>query len=226
MPTEEELKNEVGEAGVVNSQGVDPMYPDEPEQETPKPIEEAPKSVASAISQRLESADRGEEVGKEEGARAESPIPFDITKMSREQIQSLKQMLASTPDTQTRKKQNPTTALRRIDGKFVEDFKRAYNGLVDDPENNRKVERHIIPIKFFGETEYKAIRYADFINSERVSCEITATRTHTDEIIEGETISRETGMPVEVIRKDIIAWYTVKLPDGSLVEIKGTVSNG
>lgn len=204
--------------------GADPMYPDTPENDG-EPQKE-PVDVASSISQRLESVEKGEEAGKEGGVRAESPIPFDLSKMSREQIQTLKQMLASTPDTQTRKKQNPRIALRQIEGRIIEDFKNSYNGLVDDPANNRKVEKPLIPIKFYGDAQYYPVLYSTFINSDRVSCEVISSRNQTEEVIEGETISRETGMPVEMIRKDMRTWFTIKLPSGEQVEIEAKVANG
>lgn len=217
----------------INNEGLederDPMYPDttandgapkQPEQPS-EPKE--PESVADAISQRLS----GEaEAGQGEGvAEPENPVPFDVTKLSRDQLQYLKQMLAATPDTQKRKKSNPKVFLRRIDDKIVSDYKRAYLALVNDPENNRKVERHVIPIKFFGESTYQDVLYSQFINSERVACEVIQTRQQVEEYVEGETISRETGLPVEMVRKEVKYWFTVKLPSGETAEIEARLAN-
>lgn len=207
--------------------GRDPLYPEttaeDGENNAEPKGEEAPKDLSSSISDRLS---KSEEAGEQGGVvEPESAMPFDITKLSREQIQTLKQMLAATPDSQQRKKSNPKIFLRRIDGKMVADYKRAYVALVNDPENNRKVERHVIPIKFFGESAYQDILFSQFINSERVACEVIQTRQQVEEYIEGETISRETGLPVEMVRKEVKYWFTVKLPNGETVEVEARLAN-
>ena len=171
----------------------------------------------------------GEKVGAEGGATAEMPLMFDISKLGPEQLQQLKAMLAATPERMSRKKQNPRVRIRRIDGNLVVDFQNAFLGLVDDPTMNRKLERHIIPVRFLGSETYENILYSKFINSEQVPCEVLSTRTHEDEVEEGVTISRETGTPVEMIRKTVQYWFTIKLPEGSTpetVEIEGKVANG
>lgn len=208
----------------------DPLYPDTTAEDgennaAPKePVkEDAPVDLSASISDRLSKAEGADK--ESDVAMPETAVPFDITKLSREQIQTLKQMLAATPDTQQRKKSNPKIFLRRIEDKMVADYKRAYIALVNDPENNRKVERHVIPIKFFGEETYQDVLYSQFINSERVACEVIQTRQQVEEYIEGETISRETGLPVEMVRKEVKYWFTVKLPSGETVEVEARLAN-
>jgi hypothetical protein len=218
-----------------NFEGRDPMYPDvdkdlplppeEPENDKPKTFEpEKPFDITASIAKRLEGEEQ--EVAKEEGINPESPLPFDLTRLSKEQLQSLKSMLAATPDAQIRKKKNPTVFLRRIDGKMVQDFKRALLALVDDPENRRQVERHVIPVKFFGEDKYVDVLYSLFINSERVQCEVKKSRNEVIEIVEGEVMSAETGRLVDMVKKEVKYWFIVKLPDGEEVEIEAKVANG
>lgn len=190
--------------------------------EAPEATDE-PESPVSSISERLGEKESG---AKEAGVvNPEQTVPFDITKLSREQMQTLKQMLNATPDAQTRKRENPRVRLRRIDDKFVADFKRAYLTLVKDPENHRDVERHVIPVKFMGSDEYTPILYSKFINSEQVACEVVDSRQKVEEFIEGETFSRETGTMVEMVRKEVINWFTVKLPNGETAEIEGKIAN-
>jgi len=183
-----------------------------------------PQNVAETIGQRLSQQEEGESKG-EQVINPENPVPFDLSKLSTEQLQNLKAMLAATPDRVQRKKKNPTVKLRVIDGKVVMDFKNAYKALVDDPENNRKVERTHIQVKLQGEDTYHSVLYRDFMQADQVVCEILSTRQDKDEIVEGETISRETGRPVEMIVTVVKDFFTIKLPDGSTTEIEGRLAN-
>ena len=205
----------------INLDAKDPMYPDKPVDDGT--YEEPAKDITSSIAERLGGEMPSDSADSE--VTPENPSAIDITKFSREQLQTLKAMLNATPDNQKRVKTAPRVFLRRIDGKFVCDFKRAFLKLVDDPENNRKVERHVIPIKFFGEKDFTDIKYSDLINSERVACEVMSTRSKIEEFNEGETISRETGLLTEMIRKEQRNWFTIKLPTGETVEIEAKLAN-
>lgn len=185
---------------------------------------EGKANVTETIGQRLSQQEAGEDKG-EQVLNPENPLPLDLSKLTTEQLQTLKSMLAATPDRVQRKKKNPTVKLRVIDGKVVMDFKNAYKALVDDPENNRKVERTHIQVKLQGEEKYHSVLYRDFMQAKQVVCEIVSTRQDKDEIVEGETISRETGRPVEMIVTVVKDFFTIKLPDGSTVEIEGRLAN-
>jgi len=200
----------------------DPIYQDK--QADDGSYKEPEKDITASIADRLGSEVSTSETTDDEIV-PENPLPFDVKSLSRDQLQTLKAMLNATPDTQKKKKGNPKIFLRRIDDKLICNFKRAYLSLVDDPENNRKVERHIIPVQFFGEKEFKNILYSSFINSERVACEVISTRNKEEEFNEGETVSRETGTLVDMIRKEIRYWFTVKLPNGETTEIEARLAN-
>lgn len=205
----------------VNLNEKDPMYPDKPADDGT--YEEPKKDITASIAERLGGESVSESSDKE--VVAENPSTIDITKFTREQIQTLKAMFNATPDAPLKKKKGTNITLRRIDGKIIIDWKKSFNGLVDDPENNRKLEKPLIPIKFFGEDTYKNILFQSFINSERVVCEVLSTRSKPEEFNEGETISRETGLLTEMIRREIRNWFTVKLPTGETVEIEARLAN-
>lgn len=184
----------------------------------------APDPV-SDISHRLSNQAGGEDTEDTEVAIPQNPVPFDITALTPDQIQTLKAMLASTPERSKRANRKPTIKVRRINDKFVVDFKTAYKGLVRDLELQRDVERHFIPVLLEGEKEFKPVLYKDFIHSEQVVCEVIGTRQEEDEIIEGETISRETLMPVDMVIRVVHEWFTIKLPDGRSLEIESKIAN-
>lgn len=184
------------------------------------------------ISRRLSEAEgAGAEQREPDAPEAEAAVPIDLSKLSREQLQTLKSLLAATPEASQRKKQKPRVTLRRMNNQIIIDFKNAYLGLVKDNELNRDVERQLIRVRFLGDPaeKYQTITFRDFINLERVPCEIVSTRTEEDPIVEGETVSRETGGPVEMVRKEVKHWFTIKLPEGSepaTIEIEGRIANG
>lgn len=152
-------------------------------------------------------------------------MPFDLSKLTLEQLQTLKAMLNNTPDRVARKSVNPTTMLRRMNGKIVVNFRNAYLSLVDDPENSRKVERHKIPVQFQGETGFTEVMYKDFMESERVRCEIVKTYAEPDNHVEGEVFSKERGAFVEMEVTSMHYTFDVKTPEGDLIRIEGKVAN-
>jgi len=194
-----------------------------PEPPTP-PTGETP-SVVGSISERLGSQATTEETKDDTAPKADSPIPFDINSLSREQLQSLKALLNSTPEGQIRESKNPVVTLRKIDGKYIIDFKRAMLGLVKDGETGRDVERHLIPVKFKGEEEFVSVLYSNFINSERVPCEVLSHKEEKKPVVEGQTFSRKRGTMVDMVRTQVISYFTIKLPEGETIDIEGRLAN-
>lgn len=189
-------------------------------------LEKAPEEEVSVVDEvSKELSGEGQEEEGDGVAKAKAPNSFDISQLTREQIQQLKQVLNATPDTIERKKSNPKVTLRQIDGRYVVDWKNSYLGLVRDPENNRDVERHIIPVLYKDAKEYENVLLSKFINSDRVPCEVVDIHQKREEVVEGETISRETGLPVEMVVVKIETEFSIKLPEGEIVRIKSKMAN-
>lgn len=193
--------------------------------ESPPAFNNSKPATIPSISERLSQQEEQNTRADSEVMTAEEPFQFDLTKLRPEQLQQLKQMLAVTPDRIVRKKVRPTIKLPLVNDKPVIDYHKAYKGLVDDPENHRKVEKTLIQVLCYGETEFRTIRYSEFINADKVVCEVLSTRSDPEEYVEGQTISRETGQLVEMVVKIPRDWFTVKLPDGSSVEIESKLAN-
>ncbi len=194
-----------------------------PEPPTP-PAGETP-SVVGNIAERLGGQAKSEETKDDTAPQGKSPIPFDINSLSREQLESLKALLNSTPEGQIRENKNPVVTLRKIDGQYVVDFNRAILGLVKDPETGRDVERHLIPVKFKGSDEFVNVLYSTFINSERVECEVLSHKEEKKPVVEGQTFSRKRGTMVDMVRTHVISYFTIKLPEGETLEIEGRLAN-
>lgn len=187
-----------------------------------QPTVQEAQPVVAQIGARLAQTEAKEETREVE---SHEPTQFDLSKLSLDQMQALKQALNATPDSSTRKKENPVVLLRVINGMIVKDFKRAFLGLVEDPENHRQVERHLIPVLLEGQRDYTNMRYTEFMQSERVKAEIISTRKENDDIVEGTVQSNETGRPTEMLVKRTKDFFTVKLADGRTLEIESKMAN-
>jgi len=181
--------------------------------------------VIAKIKKDLQGASGDQKTAEDSVFSEETPVPFDVSSLSLQQLQQLKSVLASTPDGQKKKREHSIVRLKSIDAKIVVDFKNAFLALVDDPENNRKVERHVIPVRYNGEKDYHNIPYKQFIGADQVHCEVLSTRTEAEEYVEGTVFSREKGTNVELVCKKVTNYFTVQLPDKKTIEIEARVAN-
>jgi hypothetical protein len=205
--------------------GADTLNPPAaPETQPDAPQKPAVSGAAAGIAKRLTQAQTGAQ-SDPDAPQAAAPAPFDITKLSAEQLQSLKAMLNATPDRAMAKAKNPVVLLRRIGGKIVVDFKNAYLALVFNAERRGDVEEHKIPVLFHGEKEYTDILYRDFMQADQVRTEIIGTRTEETPVVEGEVVSKETGRLTEMVVKVPSYFFTVKLPDMEPFELEAKVVN-
>jgi hypothetical protein len=171
---------------------------------------------------------KSEEVQDTTTSRSEVVEPaFDISKLSADQLQQLAAALRAVPERVDTKK-NKTVKVRQVmvhdEPRLVIDFKRAFIGLVDDHENQRKVERHIIPVLVEGETEFKNMQYSDFMQSPQVVCEVVKMSKEEVPIVEGETYDLYDRL-VEMTRIEVEYTLLVKKPDGTTLELPGRVAN-
>ena len=146
-------------------------------------------------------------------------LPFDISGLSREQLQAFKQALAQTPDAVHDENVNPTCTLRVINGGIVVAFKTCFATMQMDESQQRKVHVDMIPVLLKGEEEYINVRYKEFLNAETVTCEIIHTRPEKFRTEIGETVSMETGHKVIMYVNSKINWLTLKVEGtGELIE--------
>ena len=206
---------------------------DENQHDNPEPSQIRPQvsraQVLPNIAKKLsENSNAGEDptLGQTNGAKPAEPPAFDISKLTVEQLQVLKSMLNVTPDQVTRAKTiKPKISLPRVDGRFIVEIKRAYLKSMRDLELNRDVERHVLPVRFHGDTKFTEMIYADFINAERVKLEVKGVVQNPERIEEGSTISRLTGLPVAMERVQISTKFIIQLPSGEEVTIEGQMAN-
>lgn len=151
---------------------------------------------------------------------------FDVTKLSLAERQALKEALAFTPDANVKKNNGNTLTLRKIEGKYVIAFGKAYKQLVDDEVLQKKVEREYIKISFFGEEKPSIVSYRDFQLSERVSVEIVEKIAKTIPVSEGQIMSKQTGSLIEANKMVVADSFKIRLPEGDLVTINGEYANG
>lgn len=156
----------------------------------------------------------------EDGPSAVTPQPFDLNNLSADQLATLKAMLNSTPDRVVQKKGNPQVTLTKFNGQLVTEFKGAFNTLVRDEVTNITSEVMLIPVRFLGTTDFVNINYKEFVNGEKVVCEVISRRSEPGVILEGVVISKETGRPVQQEIKTLKEWFTLRIPASEASDIK------
>lgn len=192
--------------------------------------EDPVKDESSVISNVAERLGQATHVAQHEGespvAEPVQSVPLDLTKLTTEQIQQLQQMLAVTPQSTKKRVIKPVTQIREINGKYVIDATKSFMRLKRNTIENRDELTHFIGVKFFGDKEFTEMNYTSLIEAPRVRCEIVSTRYEDGSYIEGEpVVHRETGALTEREVKVTTPFYTIKLPTGDTVEIKGSMSN-
>lgn len=186
---------------------------------------EKPKDAVSSISDRLSKKDMGDTNSDENTANPKEAMPFDLTKITPEQLSVLKQMLGATPDRITKKRGNDTVKLHDMNGKLVVAWKKSYQSLLNDPVERRAKNVAMLPVLFKGDTEYTDVVWADFMASDRVVCEVLTVRIKKDVIEEGETVSRQSGTVIAMEKTMIEYFFTIKTPSGEEFEINSKFVN-
>lgn len=183
-------------------------------------------AVMDKIADQLGASSKPVDVAESEVATPVNNLPFDLTKLSVEQIQQLQQMLSTTPESVKKRIIKPVTQIRTIDGKFLVDAKKSYMKLKKNTLEGRDEIAHYISVRFFGSDKFEEYEYRDILNAERVKCPIVSTRTVDNSYVEGEPVEhRETGRLTEREVKILTPYYTIQLPNGETTEIKGEMSN-
>ena len=220
---EEDIKNaqETGEMG-----NLDPM--DAPLKNPPQEqeqVEEVPEPQVEDIASRLSNKEEVSEDVQEDVPVPETPVNFDPSMFTSEQLQALKRMLNATPDRPNNKNKGMTVQLREINGKVVRDFSKAFNGFIQDPEEpTRRIPTVKIKVYFFGEEEPTEMLYTEFMDSPRVKFTVKNVRTETEEVEEGETISNETGQLVTMVAIYHHRFFKIEV-DGKEVEVSDKIVN-
>lgn len=214
----EDAKN-TGEMG-----NLDPMS-DSPLKNPPADdVEDVEETTVDDISARL-SKENNTENAEEEVIEKETPANFDPSMFTPEQMQILKRMLNATPDRPTNKNKGMIVQLREIEGRTIKDFSKAFNGYMQDPEEpSRRLPVVKIKVWFFGQDEPEEMLYTAFMESPRKKFTVLGTRTETEEVEEGETISNETGKLVTMLTVYHHRFFTIEV-DGQKVEVSDKIVN-
>lgn len=188
-----------------------------------------PKATPEAISQRLGDQSSTGKASEEQVAQPQNAIPFDFSKLTVDQIQTLKAMFESTPDKKKQVVRRPKIKVVEIDGRYVIGLHgRAFLKVVRDHDLNREVERHYIRVIFHdmkpNEQPFE-MPYREFISADRVECEVVGQNHSKIPVVEGEVWSVERKRMVEMIREDVKHEYEIQLPDGEVVKIDGDFAN-
>jgi hypothetical protein len=187
------------------------------------------KPVINDVAQRL-SQSTVSEVKQTEDKPVQAPsMLVDLANLTSDQLQVLKSMLNVTPDQVHQKKGNIKIEIRRMmvedKERFVVDMERARRALAFDATLQKDVETLKMRVKLDGDKGWTDMEYRDFMQLDRVTVEVIAQRQEESITKEGQVRQAETGRIVEKEVKNIVYWYTVKLPNGSKIELEGKMAN-
>lgn len=144
-------------------------------------------------------------------------VPFDINKLTSEQLKQLKAALDETPSMPS--KGRTTVTVRRFNDQLVIGIKNASSKTVLDPVEQKAVTKITVPVLFYGAKDFEVVDYKEFMQSERVKCEVVGSREVKDSYSEGVVYSQELKKEVEQIVHTVVRFYTVKLPNGKQIEL-------
>lgn len=196
-----------------------------------QPNNEEQEQISSQISEELsekqgqEESQQQEENEQQATPQEQTSAPFDLSQLSQEQLQQLKEMMNQTPDRIKTKKENPKVRLPIVNGKRVINFSKAYLRGVYDPERGGTRERQHIDIQFEGEKEMTTVLYRDFMQSPREEAEIVSIETQNDGGVVGETWSKEKQAPVEMRIDGKKEFFNLKTQDGKELKLSARLVN-
>jgi hypothetical protein len=144
-------------------------------------------------------------------------VPFDINKLTPEQLKQLKAALEETPSIASNGRM--TVTVRRFNEKLVIGVKNASSKSVLDPIEQKAVTKITIPVLYYGAEDFVIEDYKEFMSSERVKCEVLSQREVKDRIVEGVVYSMELKKDIEQVVNTVVRFYTIKLPNGETIEL-------
>ena len=199
------------------------------------PVEQPAPVVADIAKELSQQAVAQAEVKEDVPVEAPSK-QIDLSQFSPEMLQALKQALAVTPDRAQTKAKKPTIELRvmymdinREIPKYVVDFKQARMGLKYNSALQKDEETLKILVLFAGDTEYTEVVYSEFMQSDRVKLEVVSQREEKEVYSQGDTYKTlPDGVSKVLVSMDVTTvqyFYTVKLPNGTTIELQDKVVN-
>ena len=152
---------------------------------------------------------------------ASAPVAFDLSKLTPDQLSNLKAALDGVPSGNVRPtKKNSTVTLREMDGKLIVKFSNAFLRLVMDPQSRSEKERQHIAVMFLGEDKETTVFYQDFMSAQRIKCEVINVKVEKREKQVGECYNKDLKRRVPMFIEWDERTMTLKLPDGSSLEIE------
>lgn len=191
----------------------------------------AEETVVEDVASRL-GGNASEEANADTTApQAQTPRLIDLNALTPEQVQDLQELFANTPRRAKKVEEYHTIELRQINGKVIVEWGKTYFDLKTDPVQRRDVMKTMIPVRFFGETEFHDILWKeDFMSAERVTCRIVNMHKKEVPVVVGRTFKRDndgglTSQEVEMYVNKLEITLDILLPDGKTTTINGEFAN-
>lgn len=174
------------------------------------------------IAQRLQ--EQGKNEVKQE-INTEQTVPFDISRLSKDQLQALKMALNATPDTPTKKRDGITIQLRKTaEGETIVWFGTVYKRYIQNPETLGQINTEMIKYKVYGNDEAKEMKYEEFMLLEKDTFKVVDIDIQDNVKVVGEVVARETGQLMDAVVNNSLRSYTVEINGEKVVITQDNVN--
>lgn len=174
-------------------------------------ITQTPKATFLNIAERLNDQELEQNADEDEGIKTPKSNFDFINALNADELAILKSKLNATPDRLIQKKGNPTVTLRKYEDNIIIKFKKSYQKQIMNQILQKAEDVPVIPVLFYGASEYVDIRWDSFQMAERVKFEVVDFKSKIEDVFDGTTISRDTGAEIEMYKKVGKMYFTLKI---------------
>ena len=194
-----------------------------PEEEKNELTEE---EMESEISKDLEEAGKTTE---SEQPTSVTPNPaVDINSLTPEQLRELKQRMDILPEEPEKPKTSTVQIRQRSeDGKYLVEIGKSRVAYLPNESGDRKVETHIIQVRFEGEKKLKDMNYREFMHLDQVVC-VVKDKVERKEIVpqvSKTSTDKKTGRVISLNTTKVQATYTIETPEGRTLQVESNIVN-
>ena len=152
-----------------------------------------------------------------------------LSTMSASQVVRLRQMLNSTPEEVQDESNKKTITLRLVpetENTYIKAIKPVYTRYTKNQETGTQYKERFIQYQVIGSDEWHEAGYREFLNFDRVPCEVKEETKKEKKVFTGRTtIHTETRQEVKLYKTYMRTIYTVDVPGVGITKVNDEIVN-